>query len=212
MTMKLVQKHFLKGTREFEIVNDVIHVRMKTPFREEKITLGLAVLDPEPVINKLCVDFYSRADPEPLLSIFLDKPDADQFNAFIVSLQQRILAASGGFSASDADPYPAGIAANVFDEPPEFDESDKKRIENIAQSINPAKLENAIQMLGQYVDDEDIEPLLSALKALRDEPKNEIYMEQVVHAFNELGIVQGAVLTYAPYISILLMDDPYGDH
>ncbi|MGM0679883.1 MAG: hypothetical protein ACQESY_08455, partial [Pseudomonadota bacterium] len=127
-------------------------------------------------------------------------------------LQQRILAASGGFSASDADPYPAGIAANVFDEPPEFDESDKKRIENIAQSINPAKLENAIQMLGQYVDDEDIEPLLSALKALRDEPKNEIYMEQVVHAFNELGIVQGAVLTYAPYISILLMDDPYGDH
>ncbi|MDR9436153.1 MAG: hypothetical protein RI563_04710 [Thiohalophilus sp.] len=209
--MKLIQKHFFKGTREFEIANDVINVRIKTPFKEEKITLGLAVLGPDPVINKPYVEFYSRAESEPLLSLFMDKPDADEFNAFIVALQQRILEASSGFSGFDADSYPAGVAGNVFDEPPEFDESDKKRFENIRQSINPAKLENAIQMLEQYVDDEDIKPLLSALKALKDDPQNESYMEQVVKAFNELGIVQGAVLTYAPYISVLLMDDPYGD-
>ena len=210
--MKLIQKHLFRGTREFEVVNDVIHVRIKTPFKEEKITVGLTVLDPEPVINKPYVEFNSRAEAEPLLSLFMDKPNTDEFNAFVVALQQRVLEAIDGFSGLDSGSPPAGIAGNVFDEPPEFDESDKKRFEHIAQSINPAKLENAIQMLEQYVDDEAIKPLLSAMKSLKEDPQNESYMEQVVNEFNELGITQGAVLTYAPYISVLLMDDPYGDH
>jgi hypothetical protein len=33
-------------------------------------------------------------------------------------------------------------------------------------------------------------------------------MARLVHAFDELGPRQGAVLTYAPYIGVLLSDDP----
>ena len=43
--MKLIQKDLLKGTREFEIVDDVVNVRIKKPFKEEKLTeLGLREL------------------------------------------------------------------------------------------------------------------------------------------------------------------------
>ncbi|TDY00951.1 hypothetical protein [Thiohalophilus thiocyanatoxydans] len=212
MTTKLVQKHLFKGTREFEIVNDVINVRMKTPFKEEKITVGLTVLDPEPVINKPYLEFNGRAESEPMLSLFLDKPNTEEFNAFVVALQKQILAAGNAVSGLDADSYPAGIAGNVYEEPPEFEESDQKRFKYNNKSIDAAKLESAIQMLERYVEDEEIKPLLFAMNALKDDPKNESCMEQVVNAFNELGIVQGAVLTYAPYISVLLMDDPYGDN
>lgn len=35
--------------------------------------------------------------------------------------------------------------------------------------------------------------------------------DQLSRTFNELGIMQGAVLTYAPYIGILLADDQFTD-
>ena len=170
------------------------------------------MLEPEPVINKPYVEFYSRAEAWPLLSLFMDKPNTDELNAFVVALQQRVLEASSGFSDFDVDSQPAGNAGNVFAELPEFEESDQKRVNYNGKSIDSVKIENAIQMLERYVADEEVRPLLSAMKALKEEPQNESCMEQVVSAFNDLGIVQGAVLTYAPYVSVLLMDDPYGDH
>ncbi|MFP4610347.1 MAG: hypothetical protein ACLFQT_04925 [Thiohalophilus sp.] len=212
MTTKLVQKRFLKGTREFEIVDDVIHVRMKTLFREEKITLGLSVLDPEPVINQSCLEFNGHAESGPLLSLFMDNPSVDEFSAFVVTLQQRVLQAGNRDAGYDSDAQSAGIAGNVYDEPPEFDAPETKRSKYTGKSINPARLEEAIGMLEQYVADEAIRPLLVALNALKDDPQNEACMEQVVNAFDDLGIVQGAVLTYAPYLSVLLMDDPYGEN
>ncbi|MDY6979925.1 MAG: hypothetical protein SV201_08595 [Pseudomonadota bacterium] len=211
MSLKLVQKRFLKGTREFEIADEVIHVRVKTLFKEEKITLGLTVLDPEPVMNQSWLEFHGHAESGPLLSLLMDNPDADEFSAFVVALQQRILQAGNAGAGFDADSQPAGLGGNVYDEPPEFDEADTSRTKYSGKYINPARLEDTIQMLEQYVDDEEIKPLLSALHTLKEDPQNESCMEQVVEAFNELGIVQGAVLTYAPYLSVLLMDDPYGD-
>jgi hypothetical protein len=52
--------------------------------------------------------------------------------------------------------------------------------------------------------------VLAALRALRTEPENESFFAQLVKAFDDLGPRQGAVLTYAPYIGILLSDDPFG--
>ena len=67
----------------------------------------------------------------------------------------------------------------------------------------------AIQQLNMYVAVEDIQPLLFAMEALKLEPKNEAHLKQMENAFNALGITQGAVLTYAPYIGLLLSDDPF---
>jgi hypothetical protein len=65
-------------------------------------------------------------------------------------------------------------------------------------------------MLNQYLDAEDIKPLLTALEALKEEPENETCFGQLVAEFDNLGPQQGAVLTYAPYINMLLTDDPFG--
>jgi hypothetical protein len=64
-------------------------------------------------------------------------------------------------------------------------------------------------MLQQYLDAEQIRALLDALRALKAEPESESHFAQLVNAFDELGPQQGAVLTYAPYINVLLSDDPF---
>ena len=83
MTIKLVQKQFLKASREFEIDNDVINVRIKTLFKEEKITVILTSLNPDPVINGTLLEFHSRVQSGPTLSLLLNKPNPEKFNNFV---------------------------------------------------------------------------------------------------------------------------------
>jgi hypothetical protein len=79
------------------------------------------------------------------------------------------------------------------------------------QSIQVADIDIALQMLKMYLNAQDINPLLSSLETLRTDPQNEAHQEQVINAFNELGPLQGAALTYAPYLHIFASDDPFGD-
>ena len=79
------------------------------------------------------------------------------------------------------------------------------------QSIKAVDIDKAIQMLKKYVDDQGINPLLSALETLKTEPQNEAFQTQVINAFNALNHLQGAALTYAPYLNIFVSDDPFGD-
>ena len=67
-------------------------------------------------------------------------------------------------------------------------------------------------MLRTHLDPAQIKPLIAALEALRAAPKNENNLNKVASIFSEMGVNQGqgAVLTYAPYIAILLSDDPFG--
>jgi len=81
---------------------------------------------------------------------------------------------------------------------------------NMTDNVDSGKINISIEALKKYVKDSSIESLLSALENLKQEPDNKIYLEQLNDRFNELGIVQGAVLTYAPYISSLL-DNIFGD-
>ena len=207
--MKLIQKHFLKGTSEFEIVDDVINVRIKTPFKEEKITVMLTILNPEPVVNKPFLEFHSRVKCDPLLSLSINKPNTEAFNAFVNELKQRARQEYNAFAGLKAGALPEGLAANVYEEPPEFEEPGKNRIGKNLKPVNVANVDDAIQMLNRYLDAEEIKPLLNALEALKQGPENESYFGQLVEAFDNLGPRQGAVLTYAPYVSILLSDDPF---
>ncbi|MEE9302952.1 MAG: hypothetical protein V3U84_04115 [Thiotrichaceae bacterium] len=82
---------------------------------------------------------------------------------------------------------------------------------NINQDQHSEKIDGAIKMLNLYIKDDSIVPLLTLLEALKSEPENETLISQLSDTLNGLGTTQGAVLTYAPYVSILLSDDPFGD-
>ncbi len=86
------------------------------------------------------------------------------------------------------------------------------KIKNKGQPIDIADIDIALKMLKTYLDVQDISLLLSALETLKSEPQNEAYQIQVINAFDELGTLQGAVLTYAPYLNVFVSDDPFGDH
>ena len=84
-------------------------------------------------------------------------------------------------------------------------------MKNIRNDINVTKIDTAITMLKKYITDTDMQPLISALEGLKQDQNNESFLQQLNAAFNDLGITQGAVLTYAPYVNILLSDDPFGN-
>ena len=208
--MKLVQKHFLKGSREFEIVDDTINVRIKSPFKEEKITVVLTILNPEPVVNGPFLEFHSRVKCGPLLSLLIDKPNTGEFNAFVDELKRRAREEYNAFAGLKAGSKPERLAGNVYEEPPDFDEPANKPPGKTGKAVSVANVDSAIEMLKLHLDAEEIKPLLTALKALKEDPENESCFDQLVKAFDDLGPRQGAVLTYAPYVSILLSDDPFG--
>jgi len=205
--MKLVQKQFLKGSREFEIKDDVVLVRMKAAFKEEKLTVLLTMLDPEPVVNKPFLEFHGRVKCGPLLSLLLDKPDTGTFDTFVSTLKQRAREEYNAFAGLKSGAQPERLAGNVYTEPPDFDDSGKDKKQ---KTVDVASIGTAIQMLQQHMQAEEIKALLAALDALKQNPENESNLGQLITAFDGLGPRQGAVLTYAPYVNFLLSDDPFG--
>ncbi len=205
-TMKLVQKQLFKSTREFEIAEDLVHVRIKTPFREEKLTVVLSMLNPEPVVNGPCLEFHSRVKGHPLLALYRNKPDAESFDRFVDALKHRARAEYDAFTGLRPGAPFTEPAANGYGEPPEFSEPRKPR----GKPVNAESIDSSIRMLRQHVGGDDIDPLIEALEALKSEPDNESNFDRLVTAFDEIGTRQGAVLTYAPYVTILLSDDPFG--
>lgn len=208
MTTRLVQKQLLKGSQTFEIIEEAVEVRIKPPLKEaESLSVVLRAINPEPVIDSTHLHFNSRVNGEPLLSLWLAKPNAEVFNAFVSTLKQRAQAEYEEFTGLGATKRAAGLAGNVYEEPPEFDGDE---VVSAAKSgmVDPDKLGSSIEMLKQYLEDDSLQPLLSALAALQAEPQSARRFGQVADEFNALGIQQGAVLTYAPYLSVMLYDDP----
>ncbi len=82
---------------------------------------------------------------------------------------------------------------------------------NITRNVDAERIEESIQMLRQYVKEKSIEPVLSVLEAMKKDPDNESLLKQLYETFNALDIVQGAVLTYAPYVAILVANDLFED-
>lgn len=203
MTTKLIQKQLFKGTQEFEIVDDAINIHIKSPFKkDETLTVMLAVLNPEPIISQSRLEFTSRVNNEALVSLYLAKPNAEEFNAFVNLLKQKAQEEYNEFAGLKANAS-SKLEGNVYDEPPDF-EATEKPTEVARKPVRVEAVEESINMLSEYIGDEKIDSLLSALKALQSEPDNIEHLSRLAREFNALGPDQGAVLTYAPYIGILL--------
>lgn len=84
-------------------------------------------------------------------------------------------------------------------------------MDNIAGAIDAQKLETCLWMLRANLDSAELGPLIAALEALKQAPRDPVPLAGVETAFNDLDILQGAVLTYEPYVSVLLSGDPFGD-
>lgn len=205
--MKLVQKQFLQGSREFEIVDDTVNVRIRSGFREEKLTVMLAVLNPEPVINQSCLEFRSRIKSDPLLSLILNKPNAREFDAFVDELKRRARREYNAFAGIASAAEREVLPGNVYEAPADFDAPPREQPGRPAKPVNIENIDTAIAMLEQYLDADEIRPLLAALEALKAEPENESGLDRLQESFAELGARQGAVLTYAPYVGVLLADN-----
>jgi len=79
------------------------------------------------------------------------------------------------------------------------------------RTISANSIEESIRLLKQYVGGGEIAPLLEVLEALKLSPQDEALVERLFESFHALGITQGAVLTYAPYIGLVMSDDPFED-
>ena len=205
MTTKLIQKQLFKGTQEFEIVDDAVNIHIKSPFKkDETLTVMLAVLNPEPIISQSRLEFTSRVNNEALISLYLAKPNAEEFNAFVNLLKQKAQEEYNEFAGLNKIAS-STLEGNVYDEPPDFEASDKPG--GVARKpVRVEAVEESINMLSEYIGGEEIDSLLSALKALQSEPENIEHLSRLAREFDALGPGQGAVLTYAPYIGILLSD------
>ena len=122
-------------------------------------------------------------------------------------LKQRAQAEYDAISGIRIAAKSATLNGNSYEEPPEFGETSLADISK-DKIINIKEVEDAIRMLETYVKNEDIEPLIAALKSLKQAPEDHSKLVEVATEFNELGSSQGAVLTYAPYISVMLSDGP----
>ena len=66
-------------------------------------------------------------------------------------------------------------------------------------------------MLEQYVGSVELAPLFGVLRELSEKPDDDALLATLSEVLDNLGILQGAVLTYAPAIAGLLSDDPFSD-
>jgi len=175
MTSKLVQKHPIKGSREFRLVDDEIQCTIQSPFKKESFSVILHVLEAEPVISGSTLSFISKVNKEPLVEFFLNKPDKATFDQFVENVEQKIIENDFG----------------------------RFRVGNKGVDVDIVRLNESIEMLQKYVDPTEIELLLSALIELKTKPDDIKCQNSVVEAFNELGFAQAQVITYAPYINFM---------
>ncbi|MCB1877474.1 MAG: hypothetical protein KDH88_15990 [Chromatiales bacterium] len=176
MTTTLVQKHLIKGTREFTLVGEEVQYTIQSPLKTESLSVVLCVLDPEPVVSGSMLAFVSQVNREPLVELFLDKPDKETFDAFVETMRKRI---------SEED-------------------FSRLRVRETSVTVDADRVGESIDMLRTYVDPLEIEHFLSALAELQAKPGDHECLVAVAEAFNELGFVQGQVITYAPYVNFLL--------
>ena len=84
-------------------------------------------------------------------------------------------------------------------------------MENTARVVDIEQIDISIQMLEKYVQDDSIKPIISILNELKKNSDDESLLKKLAETLKNLGIIQGAVLTYAPYVGILVSNDLFDD-
>jgi hypothetical protein len=75
--------------------------------------------------------------------------------------------------------------------------------------VDAQKIETSLRMLRAHLDEAELGPFITALEALKQAPQDQASLVRLDAAFKELKALQGAVLTYAPYVGFLLISDPF---
>lgn len=78
-------------------------------------------------------------------------------------------------------------------------------------NVSASEIDESISMLEQYLDAEKLAPLLRVLRELSKNPGDDALIARLSEIVDGLGMMQGAVLTYAPVIAGFLSDDPFSD-
>ena len=79
------------------------------------------------------------------------------------------------------------------------------------QRIDAAGIAFSIEQLQERFGKDDVAPLVAVLEAMKRNPQDSALIDQLSEAFDGLGIMQGAVLTYAPYLAVILSDSSFDD-
>lgn len=74
-------------------------------------------------------------------------------------------------------------------------------------SYDVNKLSTSIELIEKYVTDVDVSAVIDVLEAMKKNLGDDALVAQLSAAIKPLGIHQGAILTYAPYLTKLLLDD-----
>jgi hypothetical protein len=77
--------------------------------------------------------------------------------------------------------------------------------------IDVAAIGSSIEQLQEHFGEDDVAPLVAVLEAMKRNPQDSALMDQLSKVFDGLGIMQGAVLTYAPYLAVILSDSSFDD-
>ena len=102
MTYRLIQKNFLHGTQEFELMDDKIKAKFTHPFKKNKqLDIVLAMLNPEPVVENSQLHFHSRVKCGPLISLYLNKPNPQEFNTFVEAVKAQAKKEYSAFSGQN---------------------------------------------------------------------------------------------------------------
>jgi hypothetical protein len=78
-----------------------------------------------------------------------------------------------------------------------------------ARQIDYTEIKQSIDMIKQYVTDSDIAPLISVLEQFNQDSDDKALLLKLRAILNTMGIIKGAVLTYAPYLIVVLSDDAF---
>lgn len=84
-------------------------------------------------------------------------------------------------------------------------------MQNFKGTTTVEKIEIAIEMLNTYASEDGLESFILVLEKLKQDPDNESVLQEVADAFQNLGLTQGAVLTYAPSIYEFIVKNPFND-